>query len=90
MEPRTDEVSTKDWLEASRDIVIRAYIENRTSYLTLLREPISLGNASQSHAEVSMPLTKQQPTVSGDLASELHVWDTLSDEALKNFEQELD
>lgn len=89
MQPRTDEVNTKDWVEASRGIVVRAYIESRTATSTLPGRPIALGDVLRDLKETSVPLVRK-PVMPEDLEIELQAWDSLSDEALRNFEQELD
>ena len=90
MEPRTETVNAKDWIEANEGIKITAYIENRVSTLSVWQRPLPSENLFESLRKISVIVTKQQPTVAErELDMELQAWDALSDEALVSFEQEL-
>jgi hypothetical protein len=80
MEPQTDTAGSQDWLEASRELKIRAYVQNsaptRTVYNTLSRL------AARVQAERRCPIDPE-------LDLEFQAWDALSDEALSSFEHAL-
>ena len=90
MEPLTNVTNTKNWLEASRGIRIRAYIESYTPTLSVRERPFPSGNLYDSLRKVSVLLpTKCAATLEPQLDIEFQAWDILSDEALVNFELEL-
>ena len=90
MEPRTDVANTKNWLEASRGIRTRAYIESYMSTVSMGERPFPSGNFYESLRTVSVLLpTKRAATLEPQLDMEFQAWDILSDEALANFELEL-
>jgi hypothetical protein len=87
MQPETNEVSTKTWLEASKDITIRAYIESYMSTLNI-RENLSPSTGLyDALRKISVPHPlRRAVTLEPRLEMELQAWDTLSDEALRDFE----
>jgi hypothetical protein len=89
MEPLTDTVNTRDWLEASKGVKIAAYIESYMPTLSIYEKPLSDQNFYDALKSISVlfPVT---PIISLRLHQEFQAWDALSDEALMIFEQELD
>ena len=87
----TDEANTRTWLEASKGIRIRTYIESRMSTLSLRERPSPSENLYEALRKISVPLPmRRAATLEPQLEMELQAWDVLSDEALRNFEQGLE
>ena len=90
MQPETDGANTRTWLEASKDMEIRAYIESHMPTLSVRESPSPSGNLYDTLRKVSVSLpTQRAVALEPQLEMELQAWDTLSDEALRNFEQGL-
>jgi hypothetical protein len=90
MEPRTETINAKSWIEANKGIKITAYIENYASMLSVWKKPLLNENLNELSRETSVMVLEKQPTVAEpELDLELQAWDALSDEALMSFEQEL-
>jgi hypothetical protein len=88
MGPLTDTANTRDWLEATKDIKLTAYIESRVSTLSIGEEPLRRQNLYDALRRISVPVSLA-PLISPQLRQELQSWDALSDEALLAFEREL-
>jgi hypothetical protein len=85
MQPETNEANTRTWLEGSKEMKIKAYVENHIPTLSVRESPAP----STSPYSASLPM--QRPVTLGpQLEMELQAWDILSDEALRNFEQGLE
>jgi len=90
MEIRTDTANSRDWLEASKEVRIRAYIENYIPTLSIHEKPLSGENFYEALRGISVPLAEKHPAIQEPhLGTEFQAWDVLSDEALTSFEQEL-
>jgi len=89
MEFRTDGASTNDWLGKSRDFRIAANIENIVSTLSIPTTPLPRENLYEALRKASVLLKKPSPIIEDELHLEFQIWDSLSDEALVNFEQQL-
>jgi len=90
MQPETTGVNTNTWLEASKDINIRAYIENFMQTFNIADKPNPSIGFDDALREISVPFPIR-PAINREskLDMELMAWDSLSDEALLNFEQGL-
>jgi len=90
MQPETNGVNTNTWLEASKDIKIRAYIENYMPTFNMVDKPNQYLGFYDSLREISVPFPIR-PAINLEpyLDLELMAWDSLSDEALFDFEQGL-
>lgn len=89
MFPLTDSVSSKSWLEANKDIKLNVYIEGLISTLSLSVKPLEQQDLSEALNQISLRVLVNNIPVDSALDSELQSWDSLSDEALINFEQNL-
>lgn len=90
MEPRTDTANTQSWQEGKR-IKLRPYIESCVSTLNMGEKPISGRNFYEALSKVSIRYKKSTSIpIEARLRQEFQSWDSLSDEALTNFEQKLD
>ena len=90
MQPETNEANTRTWLEANKEVKIRAYIESYMPTLSVRENPFPGGNLYDALRRVSVPLPMQRAaTLEPQLEMELEAWDILSDEALRDFEQGL-
>lgn len=91
MQPETNEANTTTWLEASKEMKIRAYIESYMPTLSLRERLSPSANLYDALREVSVPPPRQRAVTLGpQLEMELQAWDVLSDEALRDFERELE
>jgi len=91
VQPETNGANTRTWLEASKEIKIRAYIESYMPTLTVRESPFPSAGLYDALEKISVPLSLQRvATLEPQLEMELQAWDILSDEALKDFEQELE
>jgi hypothetical protein len=91
MESQTNELNTKNWLEATKGMKIRAYIEAYTPTSSMHGMPLPREDLYDAFKEISVPFSeKRTPIVEPQLDAEFQAWDMLSDEALINFEQGLD
>jgi len=85
----TDSVSSKIWLEADKDIKLNAYTENLISTLNLSVRPLEQHDFSEALNQISLKVLINDLPVESALDTEFQIWDSLSDEALTNFEQDL-
>jgi len=91
MEPETNAADTRTWLEVSKEIRIRAYIESYVPTLSIREKPLPGRNLYDALRKISVPFPmRRAATIEPRLEMELQAWDVLSDEALRNFEQGLD
>jgi hypothetical protein len=91
MTRQTSGANTATWLEASKDIKIRAYVESYTPTLTIQEQIYPSPDFCEDLWEISIPLSEERAgAIEPELALELEAWDILSDEALRNFENQLD
>lgn len=91
MGPETDTANTNDWLEASRDTRIRLYIEAYMSTQNVGQGTLHQEGFGDALREIGVRIpVGHAPIVGAQLDAELQAWDALSDEALSNFEQDLD
>jgi len=91
MERQTNAANTKDWLKATKDLTIRAYVETNVPTVSMHGRPAPPPVFDEALRKVSVPLPAQRvPVIDSQLDIELQAWDVLSDEALENFERELD
>jgi hypothetical protein len=91
MEPQTNAANTKDWLKATKELTIRAYVETYMPTVSVRGRPSPPQAFDEALRKVSVPLPAERvPIIDPQLDIELQAWDVLSDEALKNFERELD
>lgn len=91
MEKQTNTANTQDWLEASRGTRIRPYVEAYMSTLNLGDRPLRQESFDEALKSISVPILEVDiPVVGPQFDLELQAWDVLSDEALSNFEQNLD
>ncbi len=89
MEPKTHEANTTTWPEAGSDFRISAYVENCTSTLSMREQLLPNEILYDMLRKISVPLPAERVvTIERQLETEFQAWDVLSDEALKNFEQE--
>lgn len=90
MQPETDGVNPRTWLEASKGIKIRAYIESYMPTVSVRQSSFPSANLYDALRKISVALPMQRAvTLEPHFEMELQAWDILSDEALRNFEQEL-
>lgn len=90
MQPETNGANTRTWLEASKEMKIRAYIEGYMPTLSVRESPFPSANLYDALRKISVSLPMQRVvTLEPQLEMELQAWDILSDEALRNFEQGL-
>jgi hypothetical protein len=89
MFPLTDRVSSNNWLEANKDIKLNAYIENFMPTLSMSEGPLEQQDFSETLKQVSLKVLTNDFPVESVLDTEFQSWDSLSDEALINFEQNL-
>jgi hypothetical protein len=95
MMPRTDAATTKDWLEGSERIEITSYVQSYVPTAVALEipaiDPILDKSLLDTLVKSSMALRIEQrsPATQPELELEFQAWDSLSDEAFLNFEQEL-
>ncbi|MBL7179576.1 MAG: hypothetical protein ABIK98_15590 [Pseudomonadota bacterium] len=89
MFPLTDSVSSNSWLEANKDIKVNAYIESLVSTLNLPVKPLEQQDLSEALNQTSFGVLVNTFPVESALDTEFQSWDSLSDEALINFEQNL-
>jgi len=90
MEPQTDAANMRSWLGTSPQIKITAYIENCVSTLNIREAPLSRVDFYETLRKFSVPFRKDRSAIlEPQLDLEFQAWDALSDEALMNFEQEL-
>lgn len=86
MESQTGVINTKDWLEASKKLNIKLYVENSGSTMTRYQySPFNEGFRGASKVALIKPSMVMEP----GLEAEFEVWDTLSDQALADFEYAL-
>ena len=91
MEPQTQVASAKDWLEADTGIKIMPYVQNYALTSTVWNRPLPSMDFLAALRRISVPLPAQRRSeLEPQLDLEFQAWDTLSDEALMNFEQQLD
>lgn len=91
MESQTCVASTKDWLEASKEMKIKLSVENSISTVNAYRFAVSLGELLDTLKQISLPfLGRPSVVVEPSLDLEFEAWDSLSDEALVNFEYALE
>ena len=91
MEPQTDTVNSKLWLGARRETKIAAYIENRASTLNIWEGPSTELDFYAALRQVSVSVGERRSiVVDHQLNLEFQAWDVLSDDALMDFEQNLD
>ena len=87
MQPETNGANTNTWLEASKGVTIRAYIENYAPTLSIRETPSASTGLYDALKKVSVPFPMQRAvTLEPRLEIELQAWDILSDEALRDFE----
>jgi S-formylglutathione hydrolase FrmB len=89
MFPLTDSVSSKIWLEGDKDIKLNAYTDNLMSTLNLSVKPLEQHDFSEALNQISLKVLINDFPVDSTLDYEFQSWDSLSDEALINFEQNL-
>ena len=90
MQPQTNKADTKTWLEASKEIDIRAYIEGYMPNLNICANIFPLASIYKTQVEVCVPsIIKQSVTLDPIMQTEFQAWEVLSDEALRDFELRL-
>ena len=90
MQPETNMATTNTWLEVSKELKIKAYIESYTSITSIYNSLCPIADLHDELIRISIPFPKQRDTTQDQqLEMELSAWDTLSDEALIDFEQRL-
>jgi serine kinase of HPr protein (carbohydrate metabolism regulator) len=90
MQPETSGANTNTWLEASKKMKIKAYIESFMPTLSVSRNPYPNTDLYDALKNISVPISLQKVTdLEPQLEMEIRAWDTLSDEALIDFEQRL-
>lgn len=90
MQPETSGANTNTWLEASKEMKIEAYIESFMPTLSISGNPYPNTGLYDVLKKISVPISLQPAiTLEPQLEMELRAWDTLSDEALIDFEQRL-
>lgn len=89
MFPLTDSVSSKSWLEANQDIKLNGYIESLMSTLNMSVRPLKQQDLSGALNQISLRVLIGNVPIDFTLDTEFQSWDSLSDEALINFEQNL-
>jgi len=83
MESQTQVINTKDWLNASKKLNIRLYVENSVSTITRYQyPPFNEGFRDTS----KMTLIRPSMVMESGLEAEFDAWDTLSDQALADFD----
>lgn len=91
MEPQINTANTKDWLEASKDLKIKAYIEAFTPTSNLIGMSCPQENLYEQFLHIGVPFIEQGASPMGlRLETEFESWDQLSDEALIDFEKTID
>jgi len=89
MGPRTDTINSQSWLGGNR-VKLRPYIESFMPTLSIGKKSISGQNFYEELTKVSIRYQRATSIpIGSQLHEELQAWDTLSDEALRIFEQEL-
>jgi|GEM_PF-1653304 len=90
MQMQTNQANTKTWLEASKNLDIRAYVECYMPKLCLSENIFPLAGMYETQREVSSPFEIGQSVIQ-DLIypTEFQAWEFLSEEALRNFELRL-
>lgn len=92
---RTDAATTDDWLRANKEITIAAHVQNYTPTAAVLESPILPipdKGALDVLTKISVSLPLERHPVSAaqiGLDLEFQAWDSLSDEAFLNLEQNL-
>jgi hypothetical protein len=92
---QTDTATTRDWLGGSERIKIAAYVQNYVNTAFALEisaiAPIPDKNFLDTlvKTDMALRLERQPPATQPKLELEFQAWDSLSDEAFLNFEQEL-
>lgn len=90
MQPETNGANTNTWLEASKEIKIKAYIESYLPTVSICENHNPSVGLYDALREISVPFSMQRViTLESQLEMELRAWNTLSDEALIDFEQRL-
>jgi len=90
MQPETGGANTNTWLEASKEMKVKAYIESYMTTLSISGNPCPNTDLYDALREISVPVSLQLvTTLEPQLEMELRAWDALSDEALIDFEQRL-
>lgn len=86
MKSETRVINTKDWLNASKELNIRLYVENSVSTVTRYQyPPFNEGLRDISKAALNKPSMVMEP----GLETEFEAWEILSDQALADFERAL-
>lgn len=88
MEPRTDSMSSKVWIEAQEGVKVRA-LEAYTSTVSLHERPLPPNDFYDLLEKTSVRFLKSPSTIERELDVECQAWDALSDEALEIFERTL-
>jgi hypothetical protein len=92
---QTDAATTKDWLEGSERIEIAAYVQNYVPTAVALEVPAIAPILDRGlldtlvRTSMALRLERHPPATQPKLEHEFQAWDSLSDEAFLNFEQEL-
>ncbi len=89
MLPLTDSVSSNSWLESNQDIKLNAYVENFVPTLIISEKQLEQQSFSETLKQVNISFVLNDFPVDSDFDYEFQSWDSLSDEALINFEQKL-
>jgi len=91
MAPETNVANTKNWLEVSKGIRIRAYVENYVPTLNVRERPLPKEDLYDALRNISVPFPTKRAAIAiePEFDIEFRAWDALSDEALMNFEREL-
>ena len=85
MFPLTDSINSNIWLESDEDIKIDAYIGDFVPNLIISETPLEQQSLSETLKQASINFSLNDFPIDSTL--ELESWDSLSDEALINFEQ---
>lgn len=90
MRSLTHVANTRDWLEASKEMKIKFTFENSISTISMYQSPIPVLDFHDALKRISLPVSVEPSVVKEpSLDSEFRTWETLSDEALTNFEYAL-
>lgn len=91
MQPETSGANTRTWLKENSEVTIKAYTESCMMTLTMHRSPISNAvGIYDTLRKISTSVPALIAATQPNLEAEFQAWDLLSDEALRNFELELE
>jgi hypothetical protein len=87
MQQETNGANIKTWLEANKEITIKAYIENFIPTFNIRENPYQNSDLYETLEKFSVPLSIHQAVFrESQIELEFKSWDILSDEALREFE----